>query len=102
MEICTRRLYLVKILSSDNDEMTYQVLVLIENERRSSPVELDSAADSVNMLANSWHDDEEVGEEDRQWEEVFGECAVKQWGLPADFAIPYMACSAEKPDGKDE
>ena len=24
----------------------------------------------------------------RGWEDVFGECAVKQWGLLADFAIP--------------
>ena len=31
-----------------------------------------------------------------------GRCAVKQWGLLADFTIPYMACSAEKPNGKDE
>ena len=51
-------------------------MVLIEDERRSSPVELNGMADSVSMLASSWHDDDDE-EEDRRWEDVFGECAVK-------------------------
>ena len=33
---------------------------------------------------------------------MFGEFAERWWGLLADFAIPYMACSAKKPNGKDE
>ena len=38
---------------STNDETTYLVMVLIEDERRGLPVELDGAADSVNSLARS-------------------------------------------------
>ena len=43
-------------------------------------------------------------EEDERVEDgrMSGECAVKRWGFLADFAVPKMACSAEKPDGKDE
>ena len=36
---------------STNDETTYLIVVLIEDERRGLPVELDGAADSVNSLA---------------------------------------------------
>ena len=53
MEICMRRLYLVKILSSDNDEMTYQVLILVEDKRRGSPVELNGMMDSIGTLTSS-------------------------------------------------
>ena len=56
MEICMRRLYLVKILSSDNDEMTYQVLILVEDKRGGSPVELNGMMNSIGTLTSSWHD----------------------------------------------
>ena len=62
-------------------------LVLIEDERGGSPVELDGAADSISALASSWHDDRwkiERVEDGR----MSGKCAVKRWGLLADFTIP--------------
>ena len=41
----------LKSSPSANDETTYLIMVLIENERRGLPVELNSAADSVDSLA---------------------------------------------------
>ena len=40
-----------KSIPSANDETTYLVLVLVENERRGLPVELDGTSSSVNPLA---------------------------------------------------
>ena len=56
--------------------MTYLILVLVEDERRSLPVELDSTMSSIDTLASSWHDDR------RRYERVedgrmSGRCAVK-------------------------
>ena len=51
VDICVGRLYKVKSSPSTNDETTYLVMVLVEDERRGLPVELNSAADSVNSLA---------------------------------------------------
>ena len=55
--------------------MTYRILVLIEDEGKSLPVELDGPMSSIGMLMSSWHDD-------RRYERVedgrmSGECAVK-------------------------
>ena len=47
----------LKSSPSTNDETTYLVLVLVEDKRRGSPVELDGTTDSISMLASSWHDD---------------------------------------------
>ena len=51
VNICAGRLDKVKSSPSANDETTYLIVVLIEDERRGLPVELDGAADSVNSLA---------------------------------------------------
>ena len=55
VEICTRTLDLVKVYSSANDEATYWILVLVE-DKRSSPVELNGMANSISMLVRSWYD----------------------------------------------
>ena len=62
----------LKSSPSTNDETTYLVMVLIENERRGLPVEFDGAADSVNSLARSGRhvDDEKrvvVGRMSGEW-----------------------------------
>ena len=41
----------LKSIPLANGEMTYLVLVLVEDERRSLPVELDGTSSSVNPLA---------------------------------------------------
>ena len=66
----------LKSSPSANDETTYQILVLIEDKRRGSPVKLDSTVDSVSVFASSWHDDIEKIErvEDGR---MSGECAEK-------------------------
>ena len=67
--------------------MTYFILVLVEDERRGLPVELDGMSSGIDMLTRrQWHDD-------RRYERVedgrmSGKCAVKRWGLLADSAIP--------------
>ena len=43
----------LKSSPSANDETTYLVMVLIKDERRGLPVELDGAADSVDSLTRS-------------------------------------------------
>ena len=66
--------------------MTYLVLVLVEDKRRGLPVELDSTMSGVNMLARrSQHNNEDRRVKDGS---MSGRCAVKQWGLLADFTIP--------------
>ena len=78
----------LKSCPSANDETTYLILVLVEDERRCLSVELDGTTSSVNtLMRGSWDDDR------RRYERVedgrtSGRCAVKQWGLLADFAIP--------------
>ena len=42
------------------------------------------------------------GEEYKRWEDVAEYRLESWWGLLADFTIPYMVRSTEKPDGKDE
>ena len=73
----------LKLSPSTNDEMTYLVLVLVEDERQSLPVELYGMTSSIDTLTRrSWHDERvEDGK-------MSSECAVKQWGLLANFAIP--------------
>ena len=51
VDIYTGRLNKVKSGPSANDETTYLVMVLVEDERRSLPVELDGASSSVDSLA---------------------------------------------------
>ena len=51
VDICTRRLDKVKECPSANDETTYLVLVLVEDERRGLPVELDGTSSSIDPLA---------------------------------------------------
>ena len=41
----------LKSIPSANDETTYLVLVLVEDERRGLPIELDGTSSSVNPLA---------------------------------------------------
>ena len=53
VDICARGLDKVKASPSTNDETTYLVMVLVEDERRGLPVELDGAADSIDSLARS-------------------------------------------------
>ena len=43
----------LKSSPSTNDETTYLVMVLIEDERRGLPVEFDGTTDSVDSLARS-------------------------------------------------
>ena len=43
----------LKSSPSTNDETTYLIVVLVEDERRSLPVEFDGAADSVDSLTRS-------------------------------------------------
>ena len=45
----------LKSSPSTNDETTYLVLVLIKNERRGLPVELDGTSSSVDPLARRRH-----------------------------------------------
>ena len=51
VDICARRLDKVKSSPSANDETTYLIMVLVENKRRSLPVELDGMSSSVDPLA---------------------------------------------------
>ena len=51
VDICAGRLDKVKSSPSANDETTYLVMVLVEDERRGLPVELDGMSSSVNPLA---------------------------------------------------
>ena len=68
VDICTRRLYKVKSSPSTNDETTYLVMVLVEDERRGLPVELDGTSSSVDSLARRRrHVDE--GIKSRRWED---------------------------------
>ena len=65
--------------------MTYLILVLVEDERRSLSVEPNSMTSSINMLTRrTWHDEDMRVEDGR----MSSECAVKRWRLLADFAIP--------------
>ena len=50
MDICMRGLDKVKVCPSTNDEMTYLVLVLVENQRRRLPVELNGTSSSIDAL----------------------------------------------------
>ena len=53
----------LKLILSANDEMTYLVLVLVEDKRRGLPVELDGTSSSVNPLARRRrHVDEDIRE----------------------------------------
>ena len=55
----------LKLIPSTNDETTYLVLVLVEDERRGLPVELDGTTSSVNPLARRRrHVDEDMRVED--------------------------------------
>ena len=61
VDICAGRLYKVKASPSANDETTYLIMVLVEDERRGLPVEFNSAADSVDSLARRRrHVDEDI------------------------------------------
>ena len=51
VDICAGRLDKVKASPSTNDETAYLIMVLVENERRSLPVELDGTSSSVDPLA---------------------------------------------------
>ena len=62
---------------------------------------LKSMMDSIVALTSTQHDDDE-GDERVKDGRMFGESTERQWRLLADFAIPYMAYLAEKPNGKDE
>ena len=63
VDICTRRLNKVKSSPSTNDEMTYLILVLVEDKRRCLPVELNSMLSGVDTLVRrSWHDNEDMRE----------------------------------------
>ena len=75
----------LKSSPSTNDETTYLVLVLVEDERRSLPVEFDGMSSGIDTLTRrTWHD-EDIRVEDGR---MSGRYAMKQWGLLADFAIP--------------
>ena len=52
---------------SANDETTYLVLVLVEDERQSLPVELDGTLSSVDALTRRRHDTRY--EKSRGWED---------------------------------
>ena len=55
----------LKSSPSTNDETTYLVLVLVEDERRGLPVELDGTSSSVNPLARRRrHVDEDMRVDD--------------------------------------
>ena len=64
MNICMRRLIWSRSISSDNDEMTYCILVLVEDQGRGSPVGLKRMTDSIVMLTNTWHDDDDDDDDD--------------------------------------
>ena len=51
VDICAGGLDKVKASPSTNDEMTYLIMVLVEDERRGLPVELDGTTSSVDSLA---------------------------------------------------
>ena len=51
VNICAGRLDKVKSSPSANDETTYLIMVLVEDERRSLPVELDGTTSGVDPLA---------------------------------------------------
>ena len=51
VDICAGRLDKVKSSPSANDETTYLIMVLIKDERRSLPVELNGTSSSVDALA---------------------------------------------------
>ena len=73
MLISVREDYIrLKSSPSANDETTYLVMVLVENERRGLPVELDGTSSSVNSLARRRrHADDmekvEVGRMSGEW-----------------------------------
>ena len=54
----------LKSSPSANDETTYLVLVLVKDQRRRLPVELDGTSSSVNTLARRRHDIEDMRVED--------------------------------------
>ena len=58
VDICAGRLDKVKPGPSANDETTYLIMVLVEDERRGLPVELDGTSSSVNPLARRRHVDD--------------------------------------------
>ena len=66
VDICAGRLDKVKSNPSTNDEMTYLVMVLVKDERRGLPVELDGTSSSVDPLARRRR---HVDEESRGWED---------------------------------
>ena len=58
----------LKSSPSANDETTYLIMVLVEDERRGLPVELDGAADSVDALTRRRrHVDEDM--RSSKWED---------------------------------
>ena len=59
--ICTRRLIWLKSISSNNDETTHRILILVEDQGRGSLVVLKGMMDGVVVLMNTWHDEEEDG-----------------------------------------
>ena len=64
----------LKSSPSANDETTYLVLVLIQDQRRRLPVELDGMLSSVDMLARSRrHDTRDERVEDGR---MSGECVL--------------------------
>ena len=61
VDICARGLDKVKASPSTNDETTYLIMVLVEDERRGLPVEFDGVADSVDSLTRRRrHVDEDI------------------------------------------
>ena len=58
VDICAGGLDKVKSSPSANDEMTYLIMVLVEDERRSLPVELDGTLSSVDPLTRRRHVDD--------------------------------------------
>ena len=67
VDICARRLDKVKSSPSANDETTYLIMVLVEDERQSLPVELNGTSSSVDSLARRRrHDDDMKRVEDKR------------------------------------
>ena len=52
----------LKSSPSTNDEMTYLILVLVDDHRGCLPVELDGMSSSINPLARRRHDQEDMRE----------------------------------------
>ena len=61
----------LKSRPSANDETTYLILVLVEDERRGLPVELDGTSSSIDSLTRRRHVNEDMRVEDGK---MSGEC----------------------------